>query len=401
MVVETHIRTDEAAAASADAIRFTVHVHTDASALPDYWPRAGAQGDGRCTVFQLQEYLEVVAGTVGAVRGRQLLYVDVADALGEPLLLLALALERRSGIGVLCFADFDIVDYNAPVLFPTSLRWTEARARVLWKDIAAALPKHDVVELLKMPAEVEGLVNPLALLASGAEPESCHGNDLRLGRAAVMASQNQVKNTQRNIRKLQREHGLELRFADTLADRNRFIAEALDQKQRRFDQTRLAGFYAEPEKRRFFERGTEALTEAGLLRFCALIIGGDIVATSWNLVHGNSFLVMMLTHDDTVWERVGPSRILNYLLLDQLLDTEVEYYDLGFGDEPYKLQQCETTAPLLRARFAVTLAGRLYLLATRIRGNLRGTRLWKVLKHAKWAAQDRLRRGAADAAIKP
>lgn len=392
MALELQTGKPAVAAGDREAMHFTVTVHHDVGALPDHWPSTDRPGDARCTVYQLRDYLAVMAGTVGAVRKRRLLYVDVRDDAGRPLLLLALALERRGAVEVLSFADFDVVDYNAPVLFPTAIRWTEPVSRRLWQEIAAALPRHDVVELLKMPAEVEGLVNPLALLATGPEPESCHGNDLRLGRAAVMARQNQVKTTQRNIRKLEREHGLELRFAKTRTERDRFIAAALDQKQRRFDQTKLAGFHAEPEKKLFFEQATEALSDAGLLEFCALIIGDEIVATSWNLTYGKSYIAVMLTHDDTVWGRVGPSRLLNYLLLDRLLETDFEYYDLGFGDEPYKVQQCETSVPLQRSLFASTSAGRLYLAASRLREDLRQTRLWWTLKGAKWAVQNRLRR---------
>ena len=371
---------------------FEVRVHTTIESLPSHWPGASTPGTGRSTVFQLREYLDLLARTVGAVPGRQLIFADVRDETEAPILLLALAIERRGPIRVLCFADFGVVDYNAPVLFPTTYSWTAASAQALWQQISAALPQHDVVELGKMPAEVDGLVNPLALLDCEPDLESSHGNDLRLGRTIVMAGQNQVKNTQRNIRKLQREHGLELRYAETEAERSQFIAVALEQKQRRFDQTHLAGFYAEPEKKLFFQLGTETLARAGILQFCALIIGGDIVATSWNLVHGGSVLAMMLTHDDTDWERIGPSRVLNYLLLDQLLDSPYTYYDMGHGDEPYKIQQCETTVPLLRVLRPVTWSGRLYLAGSRLRERLRQTQGWQALKRLKWSIRSHLRR---------
>jgi CelD/BcsL family acetyltransferase involved in cellulose biosynthesis len=320
-----------------------------------------------------------------------MLFADVRDQTGVPLLLLALAIESRGPFRVLCFADFGVADYNMPVLFPTVLQWTTPLALKLWAQVRAALPRHDLVELNKMPAKVGELVNPLSLLGSEPELESGHGNDLKLGRDLVMARQNQLKTTLRNIRKLKREHRVELRFAQTESERGHFIAEALKQKQRRFDQTHLEGFHAQPEKKLFFELGTETLTAAGVLRFCALTIDDNIVATSWNLVHGDRFLAMMLTHDDQDWERIGPSRILNYLLLDQLLETSFAYYDMGHGDEPYKLQQCETTFPLMRVLQPVNARGTLYLSAARFRERLRSTDQWQKLKRLKWSLKNWLR----------
>ncbi|RUT34592.1 GNAT family N-acetyltransferase [Arsenicitalea aurantiaca] len=375
------------------AERFDVSIVSDTAELPADWPRRAGEAD--CHVFQLAPYLALLARTMGRVDGRRLHFVSVRDESGAPLLFLALASWPVGPFRVLGFADFDVSDYNGPALDARAGAWSPERARALWQAIAARLPPHDFVTLEKMPETINGRINPLCLLGAVRDEEDGHGNDLRAGRAAVMARQSQVKTTQRVIRKLEREAGLRLVIAETEAERTRFIKAAIAHKQRRFDETKLGGFHAEPEKRAFFEEGTEALAEAGLLHFAALEIGGEIAATSWNLVLGRRLYAMMLGFDDGQWSRFGPSRLLNFLLLERLLEEGFDFYDLGVGDEAYKVGQCETAIALYRVRFATTARGRIYQTLAETRERLRRTRAWQRLREAKWHVKTALRRRGA------
>ena len=78
----------------------------------------------------------------------------------------------QNGIRIIEFADLDLTDYNAPLLGPAAPRDARA-ARAMWRDLLAALRRMpggaDLIRLRKMPADLEGRPNPLALL-DGAGP---------------------------------------------------------------------------------------------------------------------------------------------------------------------------------------------------------------------------------------
>src|SRR3954470_7671852 len=112
------------------------------------------------------------------------LLAEVSDAAtGEPALLLPLIRRRQNGIAIIEFADCDLTDYNAPLLGPAAPREAKA-ANALWRDLLAALRKlpdgADLLRFRKMPVDLAGQPNPLALL-DDAGPCSLNGNVVTTG----------------------------------------------------------------------------------------------------------------------------------------------------------------------------------------------------------------------------
>ena len=112
-----------------------------------------------------------------------LIAVVTDAATGERAALLPLIRRRQNGLRIVEFADLDLTDYNAPLLGPAAPR-DAASSRKLWRELRRALRKTpggaDLIRLYKVPAELDGKQNPLALLAA-AGPCSLNGNPVFTG----------------------------------------------------------------------------------------------------------------------------------------------------------------------------------------------------------------------------
>jgi CelD/BcsL family acetyltransferase involved in cellulose biosynthesis len=155
-----------------------------------------------------------------AFAGVEPLIAIVTDAsTGERAALLPLIRRRHNNITIVEFADLDLTDYNAPILGAAAPR--DARgARVLWRSLLSALRRMsdpaDLVRLRKLPVDLDGRPNPLALLD---EAGSCslNGNLVTTGED-YDAWRYTLEKTVRKDLELARVHARSVRF---LCDRHR------------------------------------------------------------------------------------------------------------------------------------------------------------------------------------
>src|SRR5882757_4371085 len=134
------------------------------------WKQAVARWNdgGTSTPFQHPQWLEAWYGAFAGVDGVEPLIAVVTDAAsGEQAALLPLIRRRQNDIRIVEFADLDLTDYNAPILGSAAPRDARA-ARALWRDLRAALRRMpggaDLIRLRKVPRDLDGRPNPLALL---------------------------------------------------------------------------------------------------------------------------------------------------------------------------------------------------------------------------------------------
>ena len=140
---------------------------------------AAAFDTGTATPFQAPGWLSAWYATVGAAREAEPLIVFVTEReTGQSVVTLPLIRRREGGCDVITFADLGVTDYNTPILGPASPATPEA-ARGLWASIVKALPAVDLFEFRKMPAEVRGRPNPLALLR-GVSPSHSPGFSIHM-----------------------------------------------------------------------------------------------------------------------------------------------------------------------------------------------------------------------------
>lgn len=371
-----------------------IEVYGDLAPLAELWPRrAGADEEVACHVFQTADFITCWLETYGRATRARVVFVLVREADATPLLLLPLTIVSQGGARVLSFLDATACDYNAPVLFPTTRTWTPDMASSLWEAVKAALPPIDLVVLEKMPATVGDRINPLTLLPGANNPESCHLNDLARPWAEIEQDVHGLRTLRKNIRALERIAPTCLVIADTAEDRATLLAALLAQKQRRFEETEVPGFDAHPEKRAFFERATEAFAARGGLHLSALQVGSETVACAWGLVHGRHYYGLMIGFEAGAWGRYSPGRILCLKLMQALHEQGCTVFDLGIGNEPWKLAQCDRTVPLHLYTEVTGWRGRAHLRRQRAVTRLRQSALWQRLRPYKWRILRALRGG--------
>jgi len=381
----------------ADGQRFSVRVHDDVEALPDHWPRAGRSSGARSHVFQTAEFLRAWVETFGRASRARTYFVEARDADGALALLAPFSIARKGGARILSFVDAGAADYNAPILFETPWEWTPRNAAAAWSAMKTALPPFDVAMFDKMPAEVGGVLNPFHLLATGENPEGCHATDLRRPWPEIEKRQVFYGKRMRRVASLAETTPVEMTIAEDAPTRARILAALLEQKQRRFEETRVPGFDAQQEKRAFYERATDAMAKAGALHLSALSFGGDIVAAQWSLIHDGRYYALVGSFDGRVYGRYSPGKVLYLMLLKHLFERGIEIADLGVGDEAYKKDHCDITIPLSVMTETQTAAGRFYLARLAGMARLRASALWRKLRPLKWIVLRALRRGRDEA----
>ena len=150
------------------------------------WKQAAARWSdiAPSTPFQDPQWLAAWYGAFAGVDGVEPLIVLVSDAAtSERVALLPLVRRVQNGVRIVEFADLNLTDYNAPVLTASAPR-DAAAAQILWRELQAALKGLpggvDLVRLRKMPVDLDGRPNPLALL-DGAGGCPLNGNVVATG----------------------------------------------------------------------------------------------------------------------------------------------------------------------------------------------------------------------------
>ncbi len=376
-----------------DTFALTIH-----EGIPEDWPGIHSLGEARAHVFQTREFMGIWARTLGASSAMEPRFVEVRDTAGALVLRVPLCIETAGGLRILGFADQSCADYNAPILYPTRIEWTRARATALWAKIEAALGPVDKVVLDKMPAMVGDCINPLHFVADEENPESCHGSDLTLAWEEILETQAQLKTLKRKMRAIEKLGETRFIVAREPAERQRLLDRLLAQKQRRFEDTRVPGFAETPQTKAFFEDATELFAASGDLHLAALEVGGELVATSWGVALGRTIYELMIGFEAGDWARHSPGRILNVRYLEWARAEGFTYVDHGIGDEDWKRENCDTHVPLGRLVAARSARGRRALSKATLVARLRGTRLYARLRPYKWivkrAIEKRLKRAA-------
>jgi CelD/BcsL family acetyltransferase involved in cellulose biosynthesis len=372
---------------STDEFVLTVH-----RTMPADWPGINEMGEVRGHVFQTREFISVWAETLGSGEHIDARFVDVADHNGKTILRLPLAIETRGKIKILGFADQSSADYCAPLLYPTSIEWTRERSLALWATVEAALPPIDKVVLEKMPAMVGDCVNPLYRISGESNPESAHGSVLTRPWAEIEATQAQLKTIKRKARGLEKLGEVRFIVASDKAERDRLLTRLLEQKQRRFEDTRVPGFAESPQSKRFFEVATDVFAATGQFHLAALEVGGEIIATSWTVSVGKTIYELMIGFESGEWAKHSGGRILNLRFLEWAKTQGFTYLDHGIGDEDWKIENCDTHVALGRLIVARSAKGRRQMAKAAFVARVRDTAIYRKLRPYKWIVKRALKR---------
>ncbi len=359
----------------------------------DVWPILNQPGEYCSYAFQAKDALEVWLDTIGAARVTQPLFVKVSRPDGAPLMLLPLGIERRHGLKFLGFLDGGVSDYNAPVLFPGAEVIDAPAMRQLWSEILEKLPGFDVAMLEKIPAKVESRQNPFRFIATTQDRSDGHLIDLgnmakdKQGRLKAL----RYKYRSGKGRKLSDLAQTELKIATTPEEMEHFYGILIRQKTRRYMETRGVDGFDRPGYRAYYWKMLERLGSQGSVQMSAYVADGVHIASHWGITSRRRFYSLIPSYEAGQWAKFSPGMIHLEEMILWAIDQGYETFDLGVGDEPYKLRIENSILSLSRSEQAATALGRSYLIFLANRRMLaagpvgdvvRGYRKWRIGKVA-------------------
>jgi CelD/BcsL family acetyltransferase involved in cellulose biosynthesis len=339
--------------------------------LSAIWPRSNNLHRARCYAFQCADILEVWCRTLGVARQTQPLFIGVMSHLREPLMLLALGLERRDKLVVLTFLDGGVCDYASPILFPACAHWSEKTVRILWNQLEQVLPAYDTAILERMPDHVEELRNPLMSLATSRHPVSCHVISLP-SRWEDFAQTRlpRRKDTHRRRRQLGSFGDLTFEIAKTAEQRDVTLDALMEQKSEWYNSKLGHDLFKRPGFDAFFREIARSLSPPGPVQLSALKLNNAIISAHMGFVVGERFHQYLPTYAPQ-FKRFAPGRLLHEELIRWSITSGLRFFDFGIGDEPYKNEYCDIIEPLYRIIIPRTIKGRSHALSWKLRQQLR------------------------------
>jgi CelD/BcsL family acetyltransferase involved in cellulose biosynthesis len=324
--------------AGSRALGFRVDFTRDCKRAKSRW---GDHADA--TLFQHWQWLEAWYGAFAAIDHIEPLIAIVSHAAtGEPAMLLPLIRRRHKRMRIVEPADLDLTDYNAPLLGPAAPRDAKA-ARAMWHDLRAALRRlpggGDLIRLRKMPVEIDGRPNPLALLG-GAGSCALNGNIVTTGDdfdAWRFTLERTVrKELERSWRVFTRDSAAAFKVITDKEEALRVLATMEAQQGERMQQLGL-NFVLNDETCAAFYRGlVEANVGNGYAVLSALTVGDEVVAALLGIRHGARYVMVRISNAGEKWSNCSPGRLVIERTMAALHKDGVRHFDFSIGNYAYK-----------------------------------------------------------------
>jgi CelD/BcsL family acetyltransferase involved in cellulose biosynthesis len=271
------------------------------------------------------------------------LLAEVSDAAtGEPALLLPLIRRRQNGIAIIEFVDCDLTDYNAPLLGPAAPREAKA-ANALWRDLLAALRKlpggADLLRFRKMPIDLAGQPNPLALL-DDAGPCSLNGNVVTTGEDydawRYTLEKTVRKELERSWRVFSRDASAKFSLFTDEDAALQILATTEAQQGARMESLGLNFILNNETCAAFYRNLVRGGLGTGYAVVSALTAGEEVVATLLGIRQGARYTMIRISNAGEKWSNCSPGRLVVERTMAALHQDGVREFDFSIGNYAYK-----------------------------------------------------------------
>ncbi len=356
----------------ANGCEMKIELSENIAAFADVWPTLEQAGEFWSYAYQARDLLEVWLSTIGAARHVKPLFVRINKDDGTPLMLIPLGIEKRHGLTFLGFLDGGVADYNSPVLFPGTEKIDAAEMQALWNDIITLLPRFDVVMLEKIPEDVEGVPNPFRFLARHPFRDNGHLIDLHNLELTKKGIPTIIRYRDRTGkgRKLKTFAVTQMKIGKTPEDLKLFYDALVRQKTRRYVESRGVDGFQRPGYQTYFWAMIERFAGSGSVQMSAFTADDVPLASHWGIVARKRFYSLMPAYEAGEWAKYSPGMIHLEEMILWAIENGMHTFDLGVGDEPYKLGIESGQLQLFRGETAHSLAGRAFLLYLNSRRSL-------------------------------
>ncbi len=343
------------------------------------WPSIADDRGTRMYVYQSREFLDVWMNTIGSAGRIECYFVVVRDSDAAPVLYLPLAIETKFNIRFLRFMDCGVADFNTPIV-NAGRELTQQEFDAIWPEVLALLPNVDVIDLKKIANDISGVFNPLTYLSCSPHRES--GHLLRFAQSekpdgGTTPSPSLKQKLSRELRKLGQTRDVEFIVNPTGAKAQEFIERLFELKRQKYQQTKSADFLSAPGIADFYRQIASPQQHAKIGHLSALLVDNTVVAAHLGFFGRGRFYYILPAYDAS-YARHRPGHLLLNYLVDQTNKRGFETFDLGLGDEAYKISWATERIALYDHQRAKTAAGQLYLQMRRVRRFVKsgGARTW-------------------------
>ncbi|MAN62206.1 MAG: hypothetical protein CMI60_09705 [Parvibaculum sp.] len=349
---------------STDRPSVLVSVHTEFSSVEAIW-RQFEKAAG-CSAFQTFDFLETWYQHIGHRSKIDLQIVVVWDAGAVPLMLLPLGIMNGPFVRKLIWLGEGVNDYNAPLIAHNfSERVLPGKFSLIWEDILSCLPDHDLVELMRQPAEVDQQANPFLELPTQLNASGAHMTELGGDFDTYYNTKrnSKARRSLRSRRKKLEETG-EIKYVHPETDEaiSASVAKLVSLKSKSLRAMGAKDFLASPGYEDFYRALAVKSGADGVAHVSHLEVAGEYAAGSWGLIHRNRFYYVLPSYDGAKFGRYAPGVQALVETMKWAVERDVRVFDFTIGDEHYKYDWCETKIDLYDHLKARTRQGSLVIL---------------------------------------
>jgi CelD/BcsL family acetyltransferase involved in cellulose biosynthesis len=251
-------------------------------------------------------------------------------------------------------------------------------ARLLWRDLLAALKRipggADLVRLRKMPVDLDGRPNPLALL-DGANPCSLNGNVVTTGDdfdAYRYSLERTVrKELERSWRVFTRNPAATFKIAADRIEALWILATMEVQQGTRMQHLGLNFVLNEETCAAFYRNLVGENLRSGYAVLSALTVGDEVVATLLGIRSGSRYVMVRISNAGEKWSNCSPGRLIIERTMAALHKDGVRSFDFSIGNYAYKRRFGVAPLPLADITAALSWRGMPYVLRDRAVRELR------------------------------
>jgi CelD/BcsL family acetyltransferase involved in cellulose biosynthesis len=316
------------------------------------------------TPFQHPQWYHAWYSAFADTDGVEPLIAVITDgATGEQAALLPLIRRRQNNLRIVEFADLDLTDYNAPILGSAAPRDAKG-ARALWRDLLVALRRMpggaDLIRLRKVPADLDGRPNPLALL-DDAGPCAANGNVVITGEDydgwRHTLEKSVRKELERSWRVFTRDPAASFRMVRDHHEAMRILATTEVQQGTRMQSLGLNFILNDETCAAFYRNLVRDGLGCGYAVVSTLMVDDEVVATLLGIRSGPRYVMIRISNAGDKWSNCSPGRLIIERTMASLHKDGVREFDFSIGNYAYKRRFGVTRLPLVDIGAALSWRG--------------------------------------------
>ena len=272
------------------------------------------------TPFQHPQWYDAWYTAFAGAEGVAPLIAVVTDAsTGEPAALLPLIRRRQDNIAIVEFADLNLTDYNAPVWGSAAPRDAKA-ARMLWRSLLSALRRMpetaDLIRLRKVPVDLDGKPNPLALLDAGG-PCLLNGNLVNTGEDydawRYTLEKTVRKELERSWRVFTRDPAASFAIINDPSEALRVLSITEIQQGTRMQSLGRNYVLNDQTCAAFYHNLVRDGVGNGYALVSVLTVGDEVVATLLGIRTGSRYVMIRISNAGEKWSNCSPALLMRII----------------------------------------------------------------------------------------